>query len=96
LEVARRNRALGHKTSHLCCGERRAGSDPAQFQHPVADVAILGQMGGSNGFAAAGDHLVDGAALAELRIQVSAEFTRPAGACVETIDDGWINVFHER
>jgi hypothetical protein len=78
------------------CGERRVGSHPAQFEHPVADVAVLGQMGGSSGFAAAGNHLVERAALGELRVELPAEFTRPAGACVEAIDDGWINVFHER
>jgi hypothetical protein len=52
-------------------------------------------MGGSNGFAAAGNHLVEWAALGELRVEFPAEFTRPAGACVEAIDDSWIDVFHE-
>jgi len=52
-------------------------------------------MSRSNGFAAAGDHLVDGAALGKLRVEFPAEFTRPAGACVEAIDDGGVNVFHE-
>jgi hypothetical protein len=52
-------------------------------------------MGGSSGFAAAGNHLVERAALGELRVEFPAEFAWPAGACVEAIDDGWINVFHE-
>jgi hypothetical protein len=53
-------------------------------------------MGGSNRFAACSHHLVKRAALKELGIELLAEFARPAGACVEAIDDGWINVFHER
>jgi len=76
-------------------GERRPGSYPAQFEHPVADVAILRQMGGSNRLATGGNHLVKRAALMELGVELPAEFTRPTGACVEAIDDGWINVFHE-
>jgi len=62
----------------------------------VADVAILCQMGGSNGFAGSGDHLVERAAFGELRVEFPAEFTRPTGACVEAADDGWISMFHER
>jgi hypothetical protein len=53
-------------------------------------------MGGSNGFAAAGHHLVEGVALGELRVEFAAEFTRPAGAGVEAMDDGWVDVFHGR
>jgi hypothetical protein len=53
-------------------------------------------MGGRNGFAAGGNHLIERAALGELRVEFPAEFTRPAGACVETMDDSWIDVFHER
>jgi hypothetical protein len=53
-------------------------------------------MGGSNGFAAAGHHLVEGAALRELRVEFPAEFTRAAGAGVEAMDDGWVDVFHGR
>jgi hypothetical protein len=52
-------------------------------------------MRGSNGFAAAGNHLVERAALGELRVEFLAKFARPAGACVEAMDDGGINVFHE-
>jgi hypothetical protein len=59
----------------------------------VTDVAILGQMGGSGRSATRGHHLVKRAAHKELGIEFPAEFTRPAGACVETIDDGWIDVF---
>jgi hypothetical protein len=76
-------------------GERRAGCELAQFDHAVADVSVLGQMRGSNGFATARHHLVEGAALGELRVKLPAEFARPAGACVEAMDDGGINVFHE-
>jgi hypothetical protein len=32
----------------------------------------------------------------KFRVEFPAEFTRPAGACVEAVDDGWISVFHER
>jgi hypothetical protein len=77
-------------------GERLSGSHPAQFEHPVADVAILRQMGGSDRFAAGSHHLVERAPLKELGIEIPAEFARTAGACVEAIDDGWVNVFHER
>jgi hypothetical protein len=31
-----------------------------------------------------------------LRVELPAEFTRPAGACVETIDDVRVYVFHEK
>jgi hypothetical protein len=33
--------------------------------------------------------------MGELRVEFPAEFTRPAGAGVEAIDDGWVDVFHE-
>jgi hypothetical protein len=33
--------------------------------------------------------------MGKLRVQIPAEFTRPARTCVEAIDDGWVNVFHE-
>jgi hypothetical protein len=52
-------------------------------------------MGGSNGFTAAGHHLIERTALGELRVELPAEFARPTGACVEAIDDGGIDVFHE-
>jgi hypothetical protein len=77
-------------------GERRAGSDPAQFDHAVADVAVLGQMRGSIGFTVAGDHLVDRPPLGKLWVEFAAELTKPTGACVEAIDDSAIDVFHER
>jgi hypothetical protein len=50
------------------CGEGRAGGYPADFKHAMADVSVLGQMRGSSGFTSGGDHLVEGAAFAELRI----------------------------
>lgn len=77
-------------------GERRPGSYPAQFEHPVADVTVLGQMGGSHGFTAAGDHLVGRMALSELGVELPAKLTRPAGACIKAINYGWIDVFHEK
>ena len=76
--------------------EACAGRDPAQFEHAVADVPILCQVGGSNGFACGGHHLVERAAFGKFRVEFPAEFTRPAGACVEAADDGWISMFHER
>ncbi len=76
--------------------ERRAGGNPPQFQHTMTNVAVLGQMGRCDGFAAAGHHLVYGPALPELRIKLAAKLARPAGTGVETTDDGLINVFHER
>ena len=52
-------------------------------------------MSGSNGFTPAGHDLIERTALGELRVEFAAELARPTGACVEAIDDGWINVFHE-
>jgi hypothetical protein len=46
-------------------------------------------------FTAAGYHLVERAAMGELWVEFPAEFTRPAGAGVEAMDDGWVDVFHE-
>jgi hypothetical protein len=53
-------------------------------------------MGRSNGFAGGDNHLVERATLRELRVEFPAEFTWPAGACVEAIDNSWISMFHER
>jgi hypothetical protein len=75
--------------------QRRIGRYPAQFEHPVPDIAILCQMRGGTSFAAGGHHLIDRTALGELRIEFPAELTRPAGPGVKTIDDGGVNVFHE-
>ena len=61
----------------------------------MTHITVLGQMRRSTCFAAAGYHLVERAAMGELRVLITAEFTRAAGACVEAIDDGWVNVFHE-
>jgi len=95
-DTLREKFALRPKKRRLCRGECFAGSDPVQFEHAVANVAILGQMGGSNGFAAAGHHLVERVALGELRVELPAEFTRPAGAGVGAMNDGWVDVFHGR
>ena len=51
-------------------------------------------MGGSRGFAAAGNHLVKRAPLRKLRVEFLAKFTTPAGACVEAMYEGCINMFH--
>jgi hypothetical protein len=51
-------------------------------------------MRGSNGFAAACNHLIKWAPLGEVRVKFPAKFAWPAGTCVEAIDDGWVNVFH--
>jgi len=51
-------------------------------------------MGGSDGLTTCGHHLVEGTAMGKLGIQLLAEFTRPAGACVETMDNGRVDVFH--
>jgi len=40
-------------------------------------------------------HLVDRTALGELWVKLLAEFASSAGARVETVYHGWINVFHE-
>src|SRR6266852_639285 len=85
---------LPHEIHCLCGADGRAGCPLAQLEHAVADVAVLGQMGGSNGFTAGGNHLVERAAFGELRVEFPAEFTRPAGACVKAMDDGCIDVFH--
>jgi hypothetical protein len=53
-------------------------------------------MGRSNGFATAGDHLVERAALGKVGIEFATEFTLSAGTCVEAMNDGRINVFHEK
>jgi hypothetical protein len=60
----------------------------------MANIAILTQMGGSNGFATARNHLIEGTAVTEFRIELAAEFAEAAGAYVEAMDDGWVNVFH--
>jgi len=87
--------ARGQESGRLRRSKRDAGCKPAQFEHPVPDVTVLGQMRRSTRFAAPGYHLVERATMGKLRVEVPAEFTRPAGAGVEAIDDGWVDVFHE-
>jgi hypothetical protein len=61
----------------------------------VANVSVFGQVGGSNGFTAAADHLIERTAVRELRVEFLTKLARPAGTGrVKTIDDGWVNVFH--
>jgi hypothetical protein len=91
----RENFDVDQESSRLCCGERRARCQPAQFKHSVPDIAVLGQMRRSPGFTAAGHHLIERAAMGELWVEVTAEFTRPAGACVKAIGNGSVDVFHE-
>jgi hypothetical protein len=72
------------------------GGHTAQFEHPVTDVAIFGQMGGSSGFTASSHHLVKGMAIAESRVEIPAKFTRPTGSrSIEAAYDGMVDVFHE-
>ena len=52
-------------------------------------------MSGSNGFAAADHHLIEGAAVRELRVELSAKFTKAAGPGVEAVVDVEVNVFHK-
>jgi hypothetical protein len=100
-KVARKSRAencaLEHESNPARLGrrQRHSGCKPAQLEHTVANVSILGQMRGGARFTAAGYHLVEWAAMAELRIEVPAEFTRPARTGVKAVDDGWVDVFHE-
>jgi hypothetical protein len=54
-------------------------------------------MSGSVGFAVAGYQLVERMALGEFGVELTAEFARVTGARgIETMDKGWINVFHEK
>ena len=62
----------------------------------MADVAVLSQMRGRNGFAGAHDHLVERTPLGKLGVEFTAEFARPARTGIETIVDGWVNMFHGR
>jgi hypothetical protein len=66
----------------------------AQFQHAVANIAILGQMTGGGTFSVRGNRLVKGMTVKKLRIQFFAEFTRTTGSNLESFADGWIKVFH--
>jgi hypothetical protein len=53
-------------------------------------------MRGSNGFTAGSNHLVQRTASGELGIEIPAKFTNAAGSCVETMDDGSCDMFHEK
>jgi hypothetical protein len=86
---------MGSKSSRSGGGERRPGGDAAEFEHPMAHVAVLGQMRGSGGSTVAGNHLIERAALAKMRIEFAAKFTRPAGPSIKAADDGMVDVFHE-
>jgi hypothetical protein len=58
-------------------------------------LSVFGQVRGSNGFTVTADHLVEGTTMWELRIELLTKFARPAGTgCVETIDDGGVNMVH--
>jgi hypothetical protein len=77
-------------------GEGRAGGHAAQFQHAVTDVAIFRQMSRGYGFTAASHHLVERVAIAELRVEFLAKFTRSAGSRgFEAADDGMVDVIHK-
>jgi len=60
----------------------------------MANVAILGQMTGGGAFSVRSYHLIEGMTMRELRVELLAEFTGPAGSNFESFADGWIKVFH--
>jgi hypothetical protein len=76
-------------------GERRPRCHFAEFQDAVPDISIFGEMRGCHCFPSRHYHLVKRTSTPELRIKLPAKFARPAGARVETIDDDWIDMFHE-
>jgi hypothetical protein len=54
-------------------------------------------MSGSIGLAVAGNQLVERMAFREFGIELTAEFAETTGTRrIETMDKGWINVFHEK
>ena len=60
----------------------------------MTDITVFGQVRRRRVFAVGGYHLVQGAALVELRVALLAELTRTAGTGVESLNYGWIDVFH--
>jgi hypothetical protein len=78
----------------LCGDERFASADFAQFEHPVPDISIFRQMGGSRGFSSGYDHLVERMTLVKVRIEILTKLARPAGAGVKAVYNIAINVFH--
>lgn len=62
----------------------------------MPDVAILSQVRGSNGFTAGGNHLVKRTTSGKLGIKFPTKLTNAAGSCVETMDDGSCDMFHEK
>jgi len=88
-----KSRPTENRRSGSC--EGRTGSHTAQFEHAVTDVAIFRQMSRRNGFTAARHHLVERVAIAELRVEIPAKFTRSAGSRrFEAADDGMVDVVH--
>jgi hypothetical protein len=97
-KVARKIFAEAEMRSKSGCsgrGKRRPGGAAAEFEHAMAHVSVLGQMRGSGGATVAGNHLIERAALAKMRIELAAKFTRPAGPSVKAADDGMVDMFHE-
>ena len=77
------------------CGDERFGSrDFAKFEHPMPDISIFSQMGGSGGFSSGYDHLVERGTLVKVRIEILTKLTRPAGASIKAAYNSAINVFH--
>jgi hypothetical protein len=68
----------------------------SEFHHTVPDVPVFRQMRGGNRPSAASDHLIKRAAMVKLRVKVTAEFTWPTGAQVETTGGSAIDMFHGR
>jgi hypothetical protein len=60
----------------------------------MAHIAVLGQMCRGSVLAVGGHHLVRGITLEELGIEFAAEFAGAAGAGVEAVAYGSINVLH--
>jgi hypothetical protein len=65
-----------------------------EFHDAMLYVAVFGQMSGGDGLAAACDHLIERAPAVELRVELAAKFTRPAGAGIEAAGGSSINMFH--
>ena len=77
-----------------CGDERFASGDFAKFEHPVPDISIFSQMGGSRGFSSGYYHLVERVTLVKVRVEILTKFTRPAGAGIKAAYNSAINVFH--
>src|SRR5882757_7548095 len=73
---------------------RPAGGQLAQFHHAMADVPILGQVGGGTRLPVETHFLVHRVAMGKLWIQLLAKFTGVAGSYLEPLFANRFNVFH--